>query len=467
MQSRLSHGILCVNFGLYCLLFLGGCRGSSGPPGGEPPAPEVTVAKPANQTLIEWDEYTGRLAAVDFVEVRPKVGGYLREANFSEGEMVTKGDILFVIDRRPFETDLRRAKAQVAEAEAALLQAKAQVKQSKAREVQAAAAVGLAETEMRRAETLVRQNAISESEYDTRESTLTQARADFDAAQSNTSAAEALVGVSEAAITTAKANVHTAELQLGYAEVKAPISGRIGAKLVTEGNLIVGGSGTATLLTTIVALNPVHCYFDANEQEFLKYVRLSNSGKRESSRDVKNPVYMALIDEQGFPHFGHMDFVDNRVDPNTGTMRGRAIFRNDDGTLTPGLFARVRLPGSASYAALLVPEEAIGTDLSEQFVNVVGDGGKVTRKPVIVGPKSHGLRIIREGLTGEELVVIRGTQSLRPGVPVKATEESLEVLPSADGLPNEYKPIPREEWITRENAKSPEVSSDFKSDAGN
>ncbi|MEQ8839204.1 MAG: efflux RND transporter periplasmic adaptor subunit, partial [Lacipirellulaceae bacterium] len=359
----------------------------------------------------------------------------------------------------------RRANAQVAEAEAALLQAQAQVKQSKAREVQAAAAVGLAETEMRRAETLVRQNAISESEYDTRESTLTQARADFDAAQSNTSAAIALVGVAEAAITTAKANVHTAELQLGYADVEAPISGRVGAKIVTEGNLVVGGGGNSTLLTTIIAQNPVHCYFDANEQEFLKYVRLSNSGKRESSREAKNPVYMALIDEEGFPHLGHMDFVDNRIDPNTGTMRGRAIFRNDDGTLTPGLFARVRLPGSASYEAILVPEEAIGTDLSEQFVNVVSDGGKVTRQPVKVGPKSHGLRIIREGLTGEELVVIRGSQSLGPGVNVKATEETLEILPEADGLPDEYKPVPREEWITRENTTSPEVSSDFKSDA--
>ncbi|WP_145060905.1 efflux RND transporter periplasmic adaptor subunit [Adhaeretor mobilis] len=448
-----------------CLLITLGCRGGDNAPTG-PPMPEVSVARPVRQTLIEWDEYTGRLAAVDSVEVRPRVGGYLREANFSEGEMVEKGDLLFVIDRRPFETELRRAKAQVAEAKANLLQSQAQVEQTKAKRMQAAAAVGLAETELQRAAGLVGKNAISKAEYDTRASTLTQARADFDAAGSNIAAAEAQTGVAQAAIETAEANVHTAELQLGYAEVKAPITGRVGAKLVTEGNLVNAGSSQATLLTTIVALNPIHCYFDANEQEFLKYVRLSQNGKRESSRDAKNPVYLALVDEQGFPHLGHMDFVDNRVDPNTGTMRGRAIFLNDDGTLTPGLFARVRLPGSASYEAILLPDEALGNDLSEQFVNVVGEGNKVSRQRVVAGPVSHGLRIVREGLTGDERVVIRGGQNLRPGMEVKTVVEELSIADKETALPDEYEPVPRDRWITRENANSPEISHDFKSNSG-
>jgi RND family efflux transporter MFP subunit len=216
---------------------------------------------------------------------------------------------------------------------------------------------------------------------------------------------------------------------------------------VTEGNLINGGTIQSTLLTTIVSLDPIHVYFDADEQAFLKYTRLAMEGKRQSSREVKNPVYFALADERsGYPHKGHMDFVDNRMDPNTGTMRGRAIFRNADLALTPGLFARLRLPGSAPYEAVLAPDSAIGSDQSVKYVLIVDAENKVRRQPVEIGPMSHGLRVVRSGLDGSERIVLRGLQRVRPGMQVTPIVEGIKSN-GDNGLPDSYTPVPKEEWI--------------------
>jgi RND family efflux transporter MFP subunit len=235
---------------------------------------------------------------------------------------------------------------------------------------------------------------------------------------------------------------------LEYTRVIAPIAGRVSHRDATEGNLISGGTSQSTLLTTIVSLDPIHVYFDADEQAFLKYTRLAMEGKRQSSREVKNPVYIALADEKkGYPHKGHMDFVDNRLDPNTGTMRGRAIFRNADLSLTPGLFARLRLPGSAPYEAVLAPDSAIGSDQSVKYVLIVDAENKVRRQQVEIGPMSHGLRVVRSGLNGSERIVLRGLQRVRPGIQVTPIVEPIKSK-GDNGLPDSYMPVPKEEWIS-------------------
>jgi membrane fusion protein, multidrug efflux system len=232
--------------------------------------------------------------------------------------------------------------------------------------------------------------------------------------------------------------------------VTAPISGRVSSRIVTEGNLISGGTENSTLLTTIVSLDPIHVVFDADEAAFLKYSRLAAEGKRESSRYVKNPIFLSLADEYPrFPHQGHMDFVDNRLDPNTGTMRGRAILRNRDFILTPGLFARVRIPGSGEHDAILMTDAAVVSDQSNKFVYVVKEDNSLQRQQVKTGGVVHGLRIITEGLTGEEHVVISGLQRIRPGLKAKPTVKELKVEDN-EGLPDTYQPVPESEWISRE-----------------
>lgn len=221
------------------------------------------------------------------------------------------------------------------------------------------------------------------------------------------------------------AAVETAKLNAEFTRVMAPINGRISRKLVTEGNLINGGTAQSTLLTTIVSLDPIYCYIEADERSFLKYVRLAREGTRPSSREVRNPVYLALADETGFPHRGYMDFVDNRLDPNTGTMTGRAVFPNPDLTLTPGLFGRVRLQGSGRYEALLLPDEAIGSDQAQKFVFVVSDQNVVEYRAVQLGAMIKGLRVVREGLKPEDWVIISGVQRARPGMKVEPQKQEL------------------------------------------
>lgn len=418
-----------------------------------PPVTKVAVAKPLVMPIVEWDEYTGRLDAIDSVEVRARVSGYLETTHFDEGQTVKKGDLLAIIDPRPFEAELNAANARLEEAEARLSESASLLKQSEAEKADADAQLTLANRRLDRAQRLGQQNAVSQEEIDVRESEQLQATAAIEAANAKIESSKAGIATSTAAIETAKANVEAASLNLQYTQIRAPISGRISRRYVTEGNLISGGSNQSTLLTSIVSLSPIHVYFDANEQEFLKYVRLARDGTRASSRETKNPVFVALVDEQGFPHTGHMDFVDNRIDPNTGTMRGRAILGNDDGLLTPGLFVKVRLPGSGRYDAVMVPDSAIGSDQSEKFVYVLGDEDSVERRIVSLGSIVHGLRIIRSGLDGSEMIVVRGLQSIFPGVNVEATEETIEPEPSE--LPDNYEPVPEDQWLSRRPAEVP------------
>jgi RND family efflux transporter MFP subunit len=429
------------------LAILVGC-GRVSEPGGPPPPPQVVVTTPITKSIVEWDEYVGRLEAVDFVEVRARVGGYLQSIHFEEGQIVEKGDILCVIDPRPFEAELNRAQAVLEEARAAVTQAKALLTQAEAESNSADASLDYARRRYARSEALAPSNTITKDELELHQSELLQAEAEAKAAKARIESAQAAIATATATVETASAAIGIAELNLQYTRVVAPITGRVSHRDVTEGNLISGGTRDSSLLTTIVSLDPIHCYFDADEQAFLKYARLAREGKRQSSREVKNPVYIALADENGsFPHMGHMDFVDNRLDPNTGTMRGRAIFANPEFSLTPGLFARVRLPGSARYEAVLVPDSAIGSDQSEKFVLVVDAEDKVRRQLVKTGPQSGGLRIVRSGLDGSERIVLRGLQRVQVGMQVAAATESIRP-PAEDGLPDDYEPVPKEQWLS-------------------
>jgi RND family efflux transporter MFP subunit len=349
-----------------------------------PPPPKVKVVQPVAREITEWDEYTARLDAVDSVEVRPRVNGYLQSIHFRDGAIVQKGDLLFTIDPRPYEAALRRAEADV------------ELRKSR---------LALAQKNFARAADLLASHAISQEEADIRASNLRQA--------------EASVGEAQAAVDAAKLNVE-------FTHVSAPVGGRVGRKLVTEGNLINGGVGTqSTLLTTIVSLDPIYAYFEADEGSLLKYDRLARTGERRSSRDYKNPVYVALADEEGFPHEGVMDFVDNQVDRGTGTIIGRALLPNPDLSLIPGLFARLRLPGSGEYRATLLPDEAIGSDQSQKFVFVVDGEGKAQYRIVKIGPLVDGLRVIREGVTPEDWVVVAGLQRARPGLAVDPQRDTI------------------------------------------
>jgi RND family efflux transporter MFP subunit len=361
---------------------VGGWAGCSGKPEdpAAPPPPEVDLARPIVRDITEWDEYTGRLAAIDAVEVRPRVSGYLESVHFKEGQIVKKGDLLFVIDPRPFRAVLAAAKADVQGAQTRL---------------------ELARNDAQRSEPLARTGAVSTEEFDRRSKVAVEAQATLDAA---------------------RARLDQAKLDVEFTEVRAPIDGRTSNYVVTKGNLISGGSsgggGQSTLLTTIVSLNPIHCYIDASDQDYLKYTRLAASGSRPSSRDVANPVRVSLADETDFRHEGAMDFVDNRIDPLTGTIRGRAVLNNPDGLLVPGQFVRLRLIGETKPGAVLVPDEAIGTDQSNRIVYVVDDTNIVTLRTVTTGRLIDGLRLIRSGMDGSERIVVSGVQRVRPGASV-------------------------------------------------
>jgi len=349
----------------------------------EPPPPKVKVVHPVAREIVEWDEYTARLDAVDSVEIRPRVSGYLQSIHFQDGTVVRKGDLLFTIDPRPYRAALRRAAADV------------ELRKSR---------LALAEKNFQRGQDLLAKNAISKEDVDVRQSSLREAQAALDEAE----------GALDAAA-----------LDVEFTEVTAPVSGRVSRKMVTEGNLITGGVGTqGTLLTTIVSLDPIYAYFDADEGALLKYTRLAQTGERPSSRDYKNPVQVGLADEEGFPHPGTMDFIDNQVDLGTGTIVGRALLPNADLSLIPGMFARLRLPGSGQYRAILIPDEAIGNDQAKKFVYVVDDAGTAQYRAIEVGPLNDGLRIVREGLTPDDWVVTAGLQRIKPGIKVDAQRES-------------------------------------------
>jgi RND family efflux transporter MFP subunit len=364
------------------LAFLLIACGDSAP---EKAAPKVAVANPVERDVLEWDDYTGRIEATQSVEVRARVSGYLESVQFRPGQIVEAGALLFVIDPRPYQAELDRAKAAAAQSRSAL---------------------ELARNEAQRAGRLVARNAISQEEYEARTAGLRNAEAELQGAD---------------------AAIRTAALDLEFTQIRSPIRGRVSRDLVNVGNLINGGTAGATLLTTVVSLDPIHCYFEVDERAYLRYADLARAGIRASSRDAANPVLLQLSDETDFPHVGKMDFVDNVIDPATGTMRGRAIFPNPDLKLTPGLFARVRLIGSGKYKATLLPDAAIGTDQAERFVLVVDAENQVARKKVVPGPMIEGWRIVREGVTAADRVVIGGLQAVHAGSVVDPQDKPLAV----------------------------------------
>ncbi len=344
--------------------------------------PPVTVATPIVKKLTEYDDYTGRFEAVDFVEVRARVSGYLDRVAFTEGALVKKGDLLFVIDKRPYQ--------------AAVDQAEAAVQAAQAR-------VAFAQGDLERAQSLSRTGNISEQVLEQRRQTFESARADLMAAQAAT---------------------RTARLNLGFTEIRAPIAGRIGRKLVSEGNLV--GVDT-TLLTTLVSLDTIYFSFDVDERSFLAYQRVLQIGAVAEPGSFKPPILVGLADESEPSRHGRLDFIDNRVDQATGTMRARASVENRDLFITPGLFGTIRVPGSPLYQGILVPDEAIATDQDRRFVWVVGEDQTVSARVVRPGPRIDGYRLIRQGLTGGETIVIAGLQRIRAGS--KVTPQRKELPP--------------------------------------
>ncbi|MEM1435880.1 MAG: efflux RND transporter periplasmic adaptor subunit [Pseudomonadota bacterium] len=340
------------------------------------PAPQVVVEQPLVKPVVEWDEYTGRFEAIDNVELRARVSGYLTEVAFTDGELVEAGDLLFRIDPRPFEAELAAAKASLASA---------------------AAVRRTAQAEAKRGELLIKRRAIAQEEAERRTRELRQAEAQWAAA---------------------RAAVTQAELNLEFTAVRAPISGRVSDNFVSVGNLIVGGAQGGTLLTTLVSLDPIYFEFTASEADYLKYLRLARDGSRASGREAHHPVRVRLMDEQSFDHAGELSFVDNQLDRSTATMRGRATLANSDGLFSPGMFGRLQLIGSGEYQAVLIPDRAVQTDQSEKFVWVARQDQIAERRPVQLGPLIDGLRVVRTGLTAADQVIVSGTQFVQGGAPV-------------------------------------------------
>lgn len=360
------------------LLAFAACGGDSaggspeGGPGGPGGPPAVGVTRPVTRTIPEWDEYTGRLAAVDSVEVRARVTGFVDRVHFREGALVDRGDLLFTLDPRTFRAGLEEAEAQR--------------QQERVR-------LELAQSELERIEPLIDLRAVSQEELDQRRQEVESARA---------------------ALAAAEAEVRTAALDVEFARVVAPVAGRVGRARVTEGNLVTGGTGAATVLTTIVSLDPVQLYFTPDERTALTYLRR----QRRATDGV--PVEMRLGDETGFPHIGRLDFLDNQIDDETGTLLVRAVFDNPDGDLLPGLFGRVRLQAGPPVPRLLIPEAAISLDQTQEYVLVVGGDGTVERRVITTGRTADGMRVVLSGLEGDEQVVVEGLQRALPGTQVTA-----------------------------------------------
>lgn len=356
-----------------------------------PAAPTVTVSAPLQREVVEYDEFTGQFAAVESVELRSRVSGYLQSHHFEEGQIVKKGDLLFVIDPRPFEAALASARAQLGQAEAR---------------------VELANRQLARSAQLRERDFVAASTYDER---LQEQR------------------VAVASVEIAKAAVRTAELDLEFSRILAPVGGRIGRREVSDGNLVSGGAGSGnTLLTNIVSTDPIYFVFDMSEQDFIAYQRAVQSGKLQSTRESV-PVFARLRDEPEWPREGKLNFVDNQVNRSAGTIRARAVFPNADGFLTPGQFGRIRLPGSEPYKALLIPDSAILTDQSQKIVMVVGADGTVAAKVIRPGPIYDGLRIVRSGLAPDDRVIINGLVRARPGA--RVTPQSGEIKGAGERRP--------------------------------
>ncbi|WHS57793.1 multidrug efflux RND transporter periplasmic adaptor subunit MexE [Pseudomonas sp. G2-4] len=382
----MEHSLSKLRFPLALLsvLVMSACGKTPDTAASMPPA-KVSVAKVLEQPVNEWDEFTGRLEAPETVEIRPRVSGQIDEVAFTEGALVKKGDLLFQIDPRPFQAEVRRLEAQLAQARATATRS---------------------ENEAQRGERLRLSNAISAELADSRTSAAQEARA----------AAAAI-----------QAQLDLAKLNLSFTRVSSPISGRVSRADITAGNLV---TADVTPLTSVVSTDKVYAYFDADERVFLKYNQLARQGQRGQA----TPVYMGLSNEDGNPHQGQMNFVDNQVNPQTGTIRGRAVFDNKDGAYTPGLYARLKLVGSGTYSAVLINDEAVGTDLGKKFVLVMDGDNKPAYRAVELGPKIEGLRIVRNGLSKDDTIIVKGLQRARPGSPVTpetipmASDETLAAL---------------------------------------
>jgi multidrug efflux system membrane fusion protein len=343
---------------------------------GAPPPPSVTVAAVLSRDVIEWDEVTGRLEAVNTVAVRPRVSGYVSSVRFAEGALVRRGDALLDIDPRPFQAEVDRLRAEL---------------------TRARATVHRATSEMERAGRLASENAMSHEEQERRASFAEE---------------------SAAQVASVEAALRAAELNLEFTKVTAPIDGRVGRAIVTPGNLVSSGPGEATLLTTVVSVDPIYATFDADEQTYQQYAAGARRSSGRGTGKAPLPIALALASDRDFDLHGHLNFLDNQIDPATGTIRARAIFRNPDGRLTPGQFARLRLPRSGGERGVLVQDRAIGTDLDKRYVFVVTRDKTVEYRTVQLGPLVDGLRVVRSGVAAGELVVVNGLQRVRPGAAI-------------------------------------------------
>jgi len=384
-----TRPIFLIPLAALALFALQGCDGRDAQAqdnGGMPPPPAVIAVNPVLQTIEEWEKFSGRFEAMEKVEIRSRVSGYLQEVHFKDGQMVNKGDVLFTIDPRPFQASVREAEAQLRSA---------QNRQT------------LAKKELQRNEELAQQGYASKQSLDIK----TQEQ------QTATSEVEA-----------ARARMEQTKLDLEFTKVKSPITGRVSRRMVDVGNLVTGGTNGTTHLTTVMALDPIHFYFDVDEQTYLKYARTIDSTVKSGSAELDNPVEIALSDSKIYSVIGKLDFFDTNLDSQTGTLRMRAVFDNPDYMLIPGMFGRARLRGGEKYEAIVVPDEALGLDQSRIFVMTVGEGNIVASKNVTLGPVVDGRRVITHGLTTDDVVIVKGIQMLRDGMPVSPEIKTMDAL---------------------------------------
>jgi membrane fusion protein, multidrug efflux system len=391
-RQSISIWFAAVVFALAILVQLAGCtRGETAMPVATQAPPAVSVATVVSRQMSNFDEFTGRFEAEERVEIRPRVTGYISSVNFVQGREVTKGEVLFVIDPRPYEATLKQAQAQLAQARSQLT---------------------LATSEQDRANKLLGAHAISREELESRDAALTQANANVAGAQ---------------------AAVDTAALDLSFTRVTAPITGVVSRAEITAGNFVTSGQ---TLLTTLVSVDPIYVSFQGDEQGFLNFMNYARKG---GEADVTHPVFVGLANEVGYPHQGTIAFVDNEIDPATGTVRARGKLENHDRQFTPGMFARVKVTGAKTFAALLINESAVGTDQGLKYVLRVGNDNTIEYRQVKLGPVVDGLRVVREGLNVGDTIVVNGLQHVRPGMTITPQrvamgEENLKAAPAAPGL---------------------------------
>ncbi len=388
-STRITRRLAMAGVSLLAAAVLAACSGGHAEEAGAPPPPQVTAAPVLIKPVSQWDDFSGRVEAVQSVELRPRVSGYIDKVNYTEGEEVKKGDVLFTIDARSYQAEYDRARAE-------LTRARTQA--------------SLARSESDRAKKLSDQQAISTETWEQRRAAADQ---------------------SGAAVQAAQAALDAAALNLEFTKVRAPINGRAGRAMVTAGNLVTAGD-SASVLTTLVSLDTVHVYFDADEGTFLRYSQMARKGERPSERDSDLPVKVGLSGEEGYPHTGKVDFLDNQVTRSTGTIRVRALLDNADRAFTPGLFARVQLLGSGQFEAMLIDEKAVLTDQDRKYVYVVDDKNTAQRRDIVLGRGAEGLRIVQQGLKAGDRVIIDGVQKVfMPGMPVQAKAVAMQ----AEGKP--------------------------------